>query len=153
MSCHPQTVLNYAAEDGEGTGPISGLSAILTGNTKNSEHSARELCQETVSGEPALPSGCGEQHVPSRAAQKHPSVTCLTQNKKSRHMIPLESSSNWNSEVCSSHEEIPVLPLWLSFCCGFWSHFRPARSEQRGKPGPKNPKTSSVPFSPGSQEV
>ena len=141
MSCHPQMVLNYAAEDGERTWPISGLSAILTGNSKNSEQSARELCQETVSGEPALPSGCGEQGV-KWAACKHPSVTHLTQNKKRRHMFPLESSSKWNSKVSSSHEEIPVLSPRLGFCSGFWSHFRPARSEERGKPGPKNPERS-----------
>ena len=72
MSRHPQTVLSYAAEDGEGTRPASGLSAILMGNTKNSEHSAHELCQETISGAPALPSGCGEQGVPVRQHRSAP---------------------------------------------------------------------------------
>ena len=52
-----QTALNYAAEDGERTWLVSGLSAILMGNNKNSERFAHEVYRETVSGELALPSG------------------------------------------------------------------------------------------------
>lgn len=64
----PQTALNYAVEDGERTWLVSGLSAILMGNNKNSERFAHDVHRETVSGELALPSGYGEQDVSTSGA-------------------------------------------------------------------------------------
>lgn len=152
MSRHPQTVLNYAAEDGEGTRPASGLSAILMETLRIQNTLLVNFVRRPSQGHQLCPVDVGSRACQSGSTEAPLSHPFDPKQEKQAH-DPLGVFSKWNSKVSSSHEEAPVLPPGLGFCCGFWSHFRPARSEQRGKPGPKNPETSSVPFSPGSQEV